>query len=285
MNEMIFRINIKNLFSHIFLISLSIISIGPFLWLISTALKSKEENIFSYPPVFFPEHFTLLNFIEVWDKVPFGNYIFNSFIVAIFTIILNLVLSSLAAYPLARMNFKGKNFIFYAILATIMVPFQVIMIPIYLMTLRLNLVDSVSNFAGYLGLILPFAVNAFGIFLMRQTFLGIPKELEEAAVIDGCNTFDIWRKIFIPLSKPALTTLAIFTFVGTWSEFLWPSIILSKQEMYTLPVGLTYLQGAFSSNWRYIASGAIISIIPILILFLIFQKYFMTSDTQGAVKG
>jgi putative chitobiose transport system permease protein len=253
--------------------------------LISTALKSPEENIFSYPPILIPEHFTISNFTGVWFKVPFGDYIINSFIVAVITIFLNLLLSSLAAYPLARMNFKGKNFIFYAILATIMVPFQVIMIPVYLMVLRLNLVDSVSNVAGFAGLILPFAVNAFGIFLMRQAYLGIPKELEEAAVIDGCNTFDIWWRIFVPLTKPTLATLAIFTFVGAWSEFLWPSIVLTKQEMYTLPVGLTHLQGIFSANWRYIAAGAIISIIPILILFLALQKYFISGTTQGAVKG
>ncbi|OGI28076.1 MAG: sugar ABC transporter permease [Candidatus Melainabacteria bacterium RIFOXYA12_FULL_32_12] len=276
---------LRKALSHIFLIFISIISIGPFIWLLSTAIKSPDENIFQYPPNFIPESPTLINFIDVWNKVPFDAYIINSFIVAIFTIILNLVLSALAAYPLARMNFKGKNFIFYAILATIMIPFQVIMIPVYLMVLRLGMVDSVSNIAGFAGLILPFAVNAFGIFLMRQAFLGIPKELEEAAVIDGCNTFDIWWRIFIPLTKPALATLAIFTFVGAWSEFLWPSIVLTKQEMYTLPVGLTHLQGVFSANWRYIAAGAIMSIIPILALFLALQRYFISGTTQGAVKG
>ena len=217
--------------------------------------------------------------------MPFGNYLWNSFIVSIFTIILKLIFSALAAYHLARIDFKGKKIIFYAILATIMVPFQVIMIPVYLIVLKLNMVDSVSNFAGFAGLILPFAVNAFGIFLMRQAFLGIPKELEEAAVIDGCNTFDIWWRVMMPLVKPALATLAIFTFVGAWSEFLWPSIVLTKQSMFTLPVGLNNLQGVFSSNWRYIAAGAIIATIPILGVFLALQKYFISGTTQGAVKG
>ncbi|MDD3174722.1 MAG: carbohydrate ABC transporter permease [Herbinix sp.] len=275
---------IKKILSHIFLLILSIISVGPFIWLVSTALKSPNEDIFSYPPIFIPSHPTIENFIGVWNKVPFGDYIWNSIIVSIFTILLNLVLSSLAAYPLARMKFKGKNFVFYAILSTIMVPFQVIMIPIYLMTLKLNLVDSVSDIAGFAGLILPFAVNAFGIFLMRQAFLTIPKELEEAAVIDGCNAFDIWWRVMMPLVKPALATLAIFTFVGAWSEFLWPSIVLTRQEMYTLPVGINHLQGVFSANWRYIAAGAIISTIPILVLFLALQRYFIGGTTQGAVK-
>ncbi len=275
----------KRIFSHIFLIFVTIISIGPFLWLISTALKSPDENIFSYPPKFIPEMITFQNFIDAWNTLPFMGYIINSTIVAIMTIILNLVFSALAAYPLARMEFKGKNFSFFALLATMMVPFQVIMIPLYLLTLRLNLVDSASNFAGFLGLVLPFGVSAFGILLMRQAFLAIPKELEEAAIIDGCNVFQIWYRVLLPLTKPSLATLAIFTFVGCWGEFLWPSIVLTKQEMYTLPLGLNYLQGFFSSNWRFIAAGAIISIIPILIFFLALQRYFIGGQTQGAVKG
>ncbi len=284
--------NLKKILAYTALIILAVISIGPFLWLLSTALKSQNENIFAYPPVLIPEHFTLENFTGVWmqDKYrlwhqqPFMSYIINSFIVSGITVFLNLLLSALAAYPLARMKFKGKNMIFYAVLATIMVPFQVIMIPIYLMVLKLNLVDSASDFAGFAGMILPFAVNAFGIFLMRQAFLGIPKELEEAAIIDGCNVWDIWLKIFIPLVKPALATLAIFTFVGAWSEFLWPSIVLTRQEMYTLPVGINHLQGVFSANWRYISAGAIIATIPILLFFLMLQRYFIEGTTQGAVK-
>ena len=276
---------IKPILGHTFLIILSLISIFPFLWLLSTAMKSGAENIFAYPPKLIPEHITLSNFVTVWNKVPFIKYMYNSVIVAIFTIITNLVFASLAAYPLARMKFGGKNFVFYSILATIMIPFQVIMIPIYLMVLKLNLVDSVSDIAGFAGMILPFAVNAFGIFLMRQAFLGVPKELEEAALIDGCNPFQIWWNVLIPIVKPALATLAIFTFVGSWSEFLWPSIVLTKQSMYTLPVGLNHLQGVFSSDWRSIAAGAIIATVPILVFFLIMQKQFMKGTTEGAVKG
>lgn len=275
----------KSLFSHLFLIVMTVISIGPFIWLISTALKSKNENIFAYPPQFIPEHITFENFIGAWQQVPFAGYIMNSVIVSVATIILNLIFASLAAYPLARMEFKGKNLCFFAMLATMMVPFQVIMIPLYLLTLRLNLVDSYGALAGFAGMILPFGVSAFGILLMRQAFLAIPKELEEAAIIDGCNVFQIWWKVLLPLVKPSLATLAIFTFVGCWGEFLWPSIVLTKQEMFTLPVGLNYLQGFFSSNWRFISAGAIISTIPIVIFFLALQKHFVGGQTQGAVKG
>ena len=161
---------LKNLPIHAILIFTVILSIFPFLWLVSTALKGSSENIFSYPPVLIPQSPTFENFTEVWKKIPFMKYFWNSLIVSGVTVFLNLLLSSLAAYPLAKMNFRGKNFIFFAILATIMVPFQAIMLPVYLITLKLNLVDSNNYTMGYLGLILPFAVSAFGIFLMRQAF-------------------------------------------------------------------------------------------------------------------
>ena len=276
---------LKNLPIHVCLIITVLLSLFPFLWLISTAMKGGGEDIFSYPPVIIPQAPTFKNFIGVWKQIPFMRYFWNSFIVAGATVGLNLILSSLAAYPLAKMNFRGKNFIFFAILATIMVPFQAIMLPIYLITLKLNLVDSNNAVMGYLGLILPFAVSAFGIFLMRQAFLQIPKELEEAAIIDGCNAWQIWWKILMPLVKPSLAVLAIFVFIGAWGEFLWPSIVLTKTDLYTLPVGVNALQGIFSANWRYIAAGSIISTIPIVIFFVAMQKYFVSGSTDGAVKG
>lgn len=276
---------IKKLSTHSILVLVSVLSIFPFLWLISTALKGPDENIFQYPPVFIPKQFTWANFTGVWKEIPFLLYFFNSMIVAGVTVIFNLVFSALAAYPLARMEFKGKKSVFFLILATIMVPFQAIMLPIYLIILKLNLVDTAGYFMGYLGLILPFAVNAFGIFLMRQAFLTIPKEMEEAAFVDGCNVFQIWLKILIPMVTPTLAVLAIFTFIGSWGEFLWPSIVLTKKTLYTLPVGINDLQGMFSSNWRYIAAGSIISIIPILIFFISMQKYFISGQNEGAVKG
>ena len=280
---------IKNFFKglniHTFLITMSLLSLFPFLWLISTALKGNSENIFEYPPVFIPKHMTFENFMGVWKQIPFLLYFLNSFIVAAFTVILNLILSSLAAYPLARMNFMGKKVTFFAILATIMVPFQTIMLPVYIITLKLHLVDSYSTIMGYLGLILPFAVNAFGIFLMRQAFLAIPKEIEESAVIDGCNSWQIFTKLLLPLVKPAMATLAIFTFVGSWGEFLWPSIVLTNEKLFTLPVGINNLQSAFSADYRLVAAGSIISIIPIVLFFLLLQRYFISGTTEGSVKG
>ena len=275
----------KNIFIHSTLIIVCILSLIPFLWLLSTALKGQNENIFAYPPVFIPKDFTLDNFKEVLKYVPITKYVLNSFIVASFTVILNIILSAMAAYPLARMNFKGKKIAFFAILATIMVPFQTIMLPVYIITLKLNLVDSYSTLMGYIGLILPFAVNAFGIFLMRQAFLAIPKEMEESAVVDGCNAWQIFFNILLPMTKPTIAVLAIFTFIGSWGEFLWPSIVLTNEQLFTLPVGINNLSSAFSANYRLVAAGSIISIIPIIIFFLSLQKYFIQGSNDGAVKG
>lgn len=267
------------------LILVCLISLIPFLWLLSTALKGRSENIFAYPPVFIPQDLTFDNFKEVLKLVPIIKYVVNSFIVAASTVVLNVILSALAAYPLARMEFDGKKAAFFSILATIMVPFQTIMLPIYIITLKLNLIDSASMFMGYLGLILPFAVNAFGIFLLRQAFLTIPKEIEESAVVDGCNSVQIFFKLLLPMVKPSIALLAIFTFIGCWGEFLWPSIVLTDERLFTLPVGINNLSSAFSSDYRLVAAGSIISIVPIIIFFLAFQKYFVEGGSEGAVKG
>ena len=270
---------------HTILIITSLLSIFPFIWLTSTSLKGLNEDIFAYPPKLIPSDFTWANYINVWGKVDFMAYFWNSVIVALLTVILNLVLSSLAGYPLARMSFKGKKFVFFAILATIMIPFQAIMLPVYIITLKLHLTDSVNNIAGYIGLVMPFAVSAFGIFLMRQAFLKVPKEVEEASIVDGCNVCQMFVKVVLPMGKPSRAVLAVFTFIGSWGEFLWPSIMLTKDAMYTLPVGINNLQGMFSSNWRYIAAGSILSTIPIIIFFLMMQRYFISGENDGAVKG
>ena len=279
------KINYKNILIHTVLIVVCILSLVPFLWLLSTALKGRSENIFAYPPIFIPRDFTFDNFIQVLKLVPIVKYVINSFIVAFSTVVLNVILSALAAYPLARMEFKGKKIAFFAILATIMIPFQTIMLPVYIITLKLHLIDSYSDTMGYLGLILPFAVNAFGIFLMRQAFMGIPKEIEESAIVDGCNSFQIFSKLLLPMVKPTIALLAIFTFIGSWGEFLWPSIVLTNEQLFTLPVGINNLSSAFSADYRLIAAGSIVSIIPIIVFFLALQKYFIQGSNDGAVKG
>lgn len=276
---------LKRAVTYAMLVLLAIIAIGPFLWLLSTALKSSSENIFQYPPDFWPDAPTLGNFAEVWKAVPMGAYFFNSLVVTGLAVVLNLVFSVLAAYPLARFEFKGKNSIFLVILATMMIPFQVIMIPLYLMVLRLNLVDTASTLGAYIGMVIPFVVGGFGIFFVRQAMVTVPKALEESAVMDGCNSVQVLTQVVLPLIKPTLATLAVFTFMANWGEFLWPSIVLSKPEMYTLPVGLVHLQGAFSANWRLIAAGTILATIPVVVFFVLLQRYFVSGTLAGSIKG
>ncbi len=252
----------------------------PLLWLLSTALKSADENIFQSPPQLFPNHPTLENIVTVWQSNDFGRYLFNSSVVAILSVITNLIFCSLAAYPLARLEFKGKELIFAIVVSTIMIPFQIIMIPLYIITVQLGLIDT------YLGVILPNLASAFGIFLLRQAFQSVPKELEEAARMDGCWEIGIWWSIMLPAIRPALVTLSIFVFIGAWSDFLWPLIVLQEDTSYTLPLAVAKLaEGAFGLNWRLVAAGSVISIAPVLGLFMFVQQYIVPTDAGSGVKG
>lgn len=270
---------IKTVIIYIILGIIAVLMLFPLVWLVSTAFKSPSENIFQFPPQFIPSQPTFQNFIKVWQTNPFGRYLFNSSFVALLTVSLNLLFCSLAAYPLARLNFKGRDGIFTAIIATIMIPFQIVMIPLYILTVQLGLRNS------YLGIIFPTIASAFGIFLLRQAFKSVPKELEEAARIDGCSELGIWWNVMIPAVKPALITLAIFVFIGSWSDFLWPLLILDQPEFYTMPLGVATLAGTFSLDWRLIAAGSVISIAPVLLLFLILQRYIVPTDAGSGVKG
>ena len=251
----------------------------PLLWLVSTAFKSGTENIFEFPPRFLPQDPTFSNFVKVWETNPFGRYFFNSTLIAGITVALNLLFCSLAAYPLARLNFRGRELIFSLIVATILIPFQIVMIPLYILTVRLGLTNS------YLGVIFPSIASAFGIFLMRQAFQNVPKELEEASRIDGCTELGIWWHIMIPSVRPALVTLAIFVFIGSWSDFLWPLLVLNRPEYYTLPLGVARLAGSFSLDWRLIAAGSVIATAPILLFFIVMQRYIVPSEISSGVKG
>jgi putative chitobiose transport system permease protein len=259
--------------------AIAIVMLLPLVWLVSTALKSPTEDIFQFPPQLLPAQPTLQNFVTVWQTFPFGQYLLNSAIIALLTVVLNLIFCALAAYPLARLDFRGRTAIFTAIVSTIMIPFQIVMIPLYVLTVQLRLSNS------YLGVIFPAIASAFGIFLLRQAFQGVPKELEEAARIDGCSELGIWWYVMLPSIRPALVTLAIFVFIGSWSDFLWPLIVLDRPEYYTLPLGVAALAGTFSLDWRLIAAGSVISILPIVVFFVIMQKYVVPSEAASGVKG
>jgi putative chitobiose transport system permease protein len=258
---------------------IALVTLFPLLWLVGTALKSPTENIFQSPPQLLPAQPTFENFVTVWQTNPFGQYMLNSTLIAVLTVSINLIFCALAAYPLARLSFPGRDWIFIAIVTTIMIPFQIVMIPLYILTVQMGLRNS------YLGVIFPSLASAFGIFLLRQAFLGVPKELEEAARMDGSSELGLWWNIMLPAIRPALVTLAIFVFIGAWSDFLWPLIVIQDENLYTLPLGVAKLASAFSLDWRLVAAGSVISIAPVMLLFLFLQRYIVPTDTGSAVKG
>ncbi|GAB4239265.1 MAG: carbohydrate ABC transporter permease [Elainellaceae cyanobacterium] len=271
---------IKPLWTYLLLVAIALVMLLPLIWLVSTAFKSPTEDIFQFPPRFLPEQPTLGNFVTVWQTNPFGRYLFNSILVALLTVGLNLLFCALAAYPLARLEFRGREVIFTLIVATILIPFQIVMIPLYILAVQMGLRNS------YLGLIFPAIASAFGIFLLRQAFQGVPKELEEAARMDGCSELGIWWFVMLPSIRPALVTLAIFVFIGSWSDFLWPLIILDQPEYYTLPLGVARLLGTtFGQDWRLVAAGSVISIAPILLFFIFMQRYIVPTESGSGVKG
>ena len=265
--------------TYVLLSAIALVILLPLLWLVSTAFKAPDENIFACPPQFIPAAPTLGNFVTVWQQNPFGRYFINSTIVAVLTVGLNLLFCSLAAYPLARLRFLGREVLFAIIVATILIPFQIVMIPLYVLAVQLGLRNS------YLGLIFPFIASAFGIFLMRQAFLGVPKELDEAARIDGCSELGLWWNVMLSSTRPALVPLAIFVLIRPWRDFLWPLILLDRPEYYTLPLGVAKLAGSFSLDWRLIAAGSVISILPVLIFFVAMQRYIVPTESGSGLKG
>lgn len=264
---------------YLLLLTIALAMLFPLLWLLGTAFKSPTENVFGSLAQVFPQHPTLANFVTVWQNYPFARYLGNSLLVASLTVSFNLLFCSLAAYPLARLDFWGRDTVLAAIVSTLMIPFQIVMIPLYILTVQFGLRNS------YLGIIFPSLASAFGIFLLRQAFQGVPKELEEAARIDGCSELGIWWHIMIPAVRPALVTLAIFVFIGAWSDFLWPLIVLDQPDYFTLPLGVAKLASALDFDWRLIAAGSLISIAPIMVLFIWAQRYIMPTEVGSGVKG
>lgn len=271
--------SMTKILTYLILITLGFVTVIPFVFAFSLSLKGPNEVVFSIPPQLIPTNITIQNFITVWNTLPIPRYLLNSFILAFFGVIFPLVLCSLAAFPLARMEFKGKNIVFMLIIGTMMIPSEVTMIPTYL------ILNSLGLRGTYTGVILPMAVNTMGIFLMRQAFLTIPKEIDESAIIDGANTWQIFWKIMFPLVRPMLGTLAILSFISSWNNFLWPLLIMDNPSMYPITLGLYQLQGTFSANTRLIAAGTIIALVPILIVFIAFQKTIMEAAYSSAVKG
>ncbi len=257
---------------------LGVVLAGPFVWMAVTSIKGTEE-IFAVPPSLIPSDPQWSNFVDVWRQIPFATYAINSLLVAGGSVVLMVVLSAAAAYPLARMRFRGRTFILGALLASLLIPEQILFVPLFSLVMQFGLLNTLP------GIVVPFAVNAFGILYLRQYYLTIPRELDDAAALDGCSPLRYWWSILLPLSRPALGSLAVLTFVSSWNNLLWPLIVARDASAMTLPVGLTGLTTAFSANFRLVAAGAVLSLIPALLVYVVGQKALVEGLTRGGVKG
>ena len=267
-------------FIYFFLIIGCIVMAIPFLWMVVSSLKSANE-IWTYPPVFMPSKIQWSNYVDAWNALPFDRFLINTLIVTVCVTIGQLFTCSLGGYAFARLNFPGKNKIFLGYLATLMIPFPVLMIPLFMLMKSMSLVDTL------IGLIIPGLFSAWGTFLMRQFMLGIPRDLEDAAKIEGCSYWGIYWRIILPLCKPVLATLGIFTFLGTWNDFLWPLIMINTIPKKTLPLGLVMFQArtAAETPWHLIMAASCFTVLPVLILFILGQKYYVRGIVTTGLKG
>jgi multiple sugar transport system permease protein len=265
--------------SYLVLLFIGVSMLIPFLWMISTSLKNLATAQV-YPPRWIPDPPLWSNYHDVMTQVPFGLFIYNSFKVSILGVLGQLLTCSTCAYALARLRFWGRDALFVILLATLMIPYQVVMIPQFLIFKSLGWVNT------HLALIIPFWLGgAFGTFLLRQFFLSLPDELGDAAKVDGCNPFQIYWRIYLPLTKPALATLAVFTFMSRWNDLLGPLIYLNRPEMMTVTAGLSYFQGQYYANIPLLMAGSVISLIPTLVLFALTQRYFVQGMVLSGLKG
>ncbi len=247
----------------------------PFAWSLSTTFKPLGEAM-AYPPIWIPRPWDFANIVRVWRIVPLAHWFINSLIVGFAVMIGNVFLDSLAGYALARMRFRGRNAIFMGIVAMLMIPFQSVMLPVYILLRDLGLIDT------YAGMILPVVVSAFGVFLMRQAFLNIPQELEDAAVMDGHGRFSIYWRIALPLVQPSLLTLALLQFLSSWNNFLLPLLVANRSHLWTLPLGIVMFQQEYFVNWPYLMAASVLATVPVALFFLLFQKWFVpTVATTG----
>jgi len=261
-----------------FLILLSAIMAVPLIWMFSSAFKPQME-IFKYPPTIIPENPTVSNFISLFEQFPFGRNLFNSFFIAASYTVLALFFCSLAGFAFAKYNFPGRNALFLFLLGTMLIPFHVTMIPLYVLFRKIGWIDAPW------GLIFPGVANAFGIFFIRQYMLKIPNSLLDSARMDGCTEFKIFWHVILPISRPALTSLGIIFFMSSWNNFLWPLIILKSDKMLTATVAIRHLSSGIRTPYDLIMAGSTLTIVPLVILFLLLQRQFIAGITSGAIKG
>ncbi|MBW4079863.1 carbohydrate ABC transporter permease [Paenibacillus sp. S150] len=250
----------------------------PYIWMLSSSLKLNKD-VFSFPMVWIPANPRWENFADIWTRIPLGRFIYNTAKLSIIVTILQLLTSSFAAYAFSKLHFRGKNILFLGYIATIAIPWQAYMVPQFILMRYMGLNNT------HLAIILLQAFSAFGVFLMRQFYQGVPDELCEAARIDGLSEYGIWARVMLPLSKPALSTLTIFTFVSTWNDFLGPMIYLTDTKLKTIQIGLRMFISQYSAEYGLIMAASVVSIIPVVVVFLALQKYFVQGVAASGIKG
>lgn len=268
----------RNIFIHLLLVIGSLLMIIPFLWMISTSLMTYAESM-QVPPRIFPEKPQFSNFVEVFKSVNFTKYYINTIIMTAGRTIGQLFVCSLAAYAFARLDFKGKNIFFVLTLSVLMVPSQIVLIPSFVVMRELNWLNT------FYALIIPGIFSAFGVFLLRQFFMTIPKELDEAAKLDGCSYFGIYWRIILPLSKPALIALSIFAIISTWNDFMWPLIMTDSDSMRVLSIGIASFQGQYTTQFPLLMSGVLLATAPMIMVFVFLQRYFIEGIALTGSKG
>lgn len=269
---------VGKMLTHLVLLGGLAIMLIPFLWMLTTSLKEIWE-VFTPQMQWLPETPLWENYVEAWNYAPFGRYYVNTVVVSLSVVFLQLVICSLAAYALSRLNFPGRDLIFLGVLGTMMLPGTIMLVPSYLVLHWLGWIDT------YWALIIPAVFNAFGIFLLRQFFMTIPKDLDDAAIIDGSSRFGVLWRVIIPLSKPALAAIGLFTFMGQWNSFMWPLIVTNSENMRVITVGISMFQDQFSTMWTLMMAASTTSTIPLLILFFFSQRFFIEGITLTGIKG
>ncbi|ACE94593.1 probable sugar ABC transporter, permease protein (plasmid) [Rhizobium etli CIAT 652] len=272
------KITVKTVLLYAIVITVTVVMLMPFAWMLSASLKLSRD-VFAFPIEWIPSQPQWHNYVDIWTKIPLAIFIYNTSKLTIIVTLLQLLTSSFAAYAFAKLNFPYKNTLFLGYIATIAMPWQVYMVPQFLLMREFGLNNT------HLALICLQAFTAFGVFLMRQFYMSIPTELCEAARIDGMNEYQIWARIMLPLSKPALSTLTIFTFVSTWNDFLGPMIYLTKTELKTVQIGLRMFISQYSAEYGLIMAASVVALVPVLVVFLALQRFFVEGIASTGLKG
>jgi alpha-1,4-digalacturonate transport system permease protein len=267
----------KNLVVWLLLVMGALVMFFPIYWMFATAVRPPDQ-LFNGEFRLIPEDFLWRNFVDSWNKLPFDLYYINSIAIALIAVVVTVFINLLAGYTFAKYDFPGRNLLFFLLLSTLMIPIQVIMVPEFFIVAQLGWVNT------WWGVLVPRAAEAFGIFMVRQFMVSIPDELIEAARLDGAGEFEIFRKIILPISWPVIAVLTIFTFMWRWNDFSWPLVVLHDQASYTVPLGLNLMKGLYFTDWTGIMSMSLVSILPMLLIFVFFQRYFVQGIASSGLK-